>query len=188
MVLWGVNCLQRVTLTGCWQLFPTQRGHVISLPVQGGASPSLFPCRPSGLAPERLLPVRARLRAVARRRRRGRRRGPLGGPDALAGESRDGSVQLSRADLRGCNRSSPVRNVHLIKKKKPKQNPGELTGPLVYFRTRERSSWFWMGRPSRSWGEPMCLSTCLMASMEFTRPLYDPASSKYNKCIINSKH
>lgn len=43
---------------------------------------------------------------------------------------------------------------------------------------RERSSWFWMGRPSRSWEEPTCLSTCLMASMVFTRPLYNAASSK----------
>lgn len=53
-----------------------------------------------------------------------------------------------------------------------------LNGPLFCFRIRERSSWFWMGRPSRSWEEPTCLSTCLMASMVFTRPLYNATSSK----------
>lgn len=51
-----------------------------------------------------------------------------------------------------------------------------LTEPLFYYRTRERSSWFWMGRPSRSWEEPMFPSTCLMASMVFIRPLHNATS------------
>lgn len=53
-----------------------------------------------------------------------------------------------------------------------------LNEPLFYVRTREPSSWFWTGRPSRSWEEPACLSTCLTASMVFTRPFRSSASLK----------
>lgn len=49
---------------------------------------------PSGLAPERFLPIRARVRAGARCWRWGRRRDPLGGSDALTGETGDESTAL----------------------------------------------------------------------------------------------
>lgn len=99
MVLWGVNDrLFAVSLQAAGSCF--LRVHVISLLVSDvnsgvpAASVLTFQLRPSGLVPERFLPIRARVCAVTGCPRRGRWRHPLGGSDALTGEIRDESFQM----------------------------------------------------------------------------------------------
>ena len=49
------------------------------------------------------------------------------------------------------------------------------------YRIKRHSSWFWMPRHLRSWEEPMCLLTSLMASME---PLMQLHRSNYVTLLI----
>ena len=46
-------------------------------------------------------------------------------------------------------------------------------GSLFLSRTKGHSSWFWMPRPSKSWEEPTCLLTWLMASTVPSVPLHE---------------